>query len=77
MVSPDGTLANCFSANVGETAAAIAESERLRGAIRAQHQGILLGAHDLLRRGLIAQRDSRIRLRIITASETIKVSATG
>jgi hypothetical protein len=38
----------CWS-GVGEATTAISESERLRGAICPQHQGVLPGSYDLLR----------------------------
>src|SRR5215472_15022665 len=47
--------------SVGAAAAALAESECLRREVRAQHQGVLSGPHDLVWRRGVAQRDSRIR----------------
>jgi hypothetical protein len=39
----------------------IPQSERLRGEIRAQHQGVLPESHDLLRRGVVADSHSKLR----------------
>ena len=46
---------------VRETAAAVAEFESPRGTICQNHQGILLGPDDPVRRRLAAEGDSRIR----------------
>jgi putative transposase len=50
-----------WMSQIGPVATPIAKSERARREVRTQHQGILSGAHDLLRRGLTADSDSKLR----------------
>src|SRR5215470_15379161 len=44
-----------------QAATAIPQSERLRGEIRAQHQGVLPESHDIVRRGVVADSHSKLR----------------
>ena len=59
--------------DVGAGAAALAESECLRREVRAQHQGVLSGPHDLVWRSRVAQRASRIRAALSSRTEPPRI----
>src|ERR1035441_10944483 len=64
MPSPDYDC-RCWS-GVRQAATAVSKSERRRGETYTQHQGVLLGAHDLLRRRVVADSHSKLRRSLST-----------